>query len=84
MVAFIGYLSHQIYIKTEMLLAWEMGFTEVTVDSDVMKLPSITFCPGSQDERKWGEVGNITADYQNLSRREDMLITVVQQISLNE
>ena len=83
-VTFSGYLLHQIYIKTEMLLDWEMGFTEVAVDSDAMKFPSVTFCPGSQNSMKWLEVDNITADFQNLRRREDILISVSQQISINK
>ena len=61
-----------------------MGFTEVAVDSDIMKFPSITFCPGSQDDRKRLEVGNITADYENLPRTEDILRHVDQQISINK
>ena len=83
MVTFTGYLFYQIYIKTKMLLEWEMGFTEVEVDSEIMKFPSITFCPGSVDEKKSLQVDNITADYHNLPRTEDILVGVIQQISIN-
>ena len=84
MVAFSGYLLNQIYIKTEMLLRREMGFTEVAVDSDEMKFPSITFCPGSQRLKKKYAVNNITTDYQNLPRTEDILIGVKQHLSINK
>ena len=83
MVAVSTYMTCQIYNKTKLLLKWEMGFTEVAVDADIMKFPSISFCPASQDYRKWREVDNITADYENVSRREDLLIKVSQQISIN-
>ena len=85
MVAASGYLGHQIYTKTKMLLKREMGFTEEAVDSDVMTFPSITFCPGSMNDMKWPQAfENITADYQKLPRIKDMLRQVVQQISINE
>ena len=61
-----------------------MGFTEVAVDSDEMTFPSITFCPGSQQPEKKQEVNNITTDYQNLPRTEDMLIGVKQHLSINK
>ena len=85
MAAVTLYLGHQIYHKTNVLFKWEMGFTEEAVDSDIMRFPSITFCPGYQDVRKWlGADGNITADFQNLPRIEDMLVEVIQQISINK
>ena len=85
MAAVALYLGHQIYHKTNMLLKWEMGFTEEAVDSDTMRFPSVTICPGYQDERKWlNKVGNITADFQNLPRIEDMLVEVIQPISINK
>ena len=83
MVFISGYLIYQIYIKTEMLLKWEMGITELAVDSDIMKFPSITFCPGSQNQ-ELRIVDNITTDYKNLPDAEDMLIEMSQQISINE
>ena len=74
MVASSGYLFHQIYYKTEMLLMREMGFAEMVADSQEMKLPSITFCPAKlATTSETNEVGNITADYHNLPRIEDML-----------
>ena len=83
-VAFSGYLFHQIYTKTEMLLRWEMKFTEKTLDSEEMKFPSITFCPGSMNLEINNEVDNITADYQNLSSTMDMLISVRQPLQINK
>ena len=85
MVAFSGYLVHQIYNKTEKLLMREMGFAELGADSEKLKFPSITFCPSflSQVETAL-EVGNITADYHNLSRIEDMLRIIRQKINLNK
>ena len=85
-VAFSAYLLHQIYTKTETLLEREMGFTEAEVDSENMKFPSITLCPGSIEEpnRFTSNKINITADYQNLPRAEDMLIYIQQRISINE
>ena len=84
MVAFSGYLLNQIYIKTEMLLRREMGFTEVAVDSDEMTFPSITFCPGSQAEYLPRYIENITSDYLNLPRLEDMLDGLHQKIKINK
>ena len=83
MMAFSGYLLNQIYIKTDMLLKREMGFTEVAVDSEEVKLPSITFCPASLQLTK-NRVENITADFKNLPHTEDMLITIEQHISINK
>ena len=87
MVAVSVYLGHQIYTKTKMLLKWEMGFTEEAVNSDVMKFPSITFCPGSMNNLKWPRpqaFENFTADYLNLPRLEDLLINLYGPISINE
>ena len=84
MVACAGYLFNQIYIKTDMLLRREMGFTEVAVDSDVVQLPSITFCPGSQAEYLPRYIENITSDYLNLPRLEDMLDGLHQKIKINK
>ena len=76
-----AYLFLQIYVKTETLLKKEMGFIEVTADADEMKFPSITFCPETMN--KSNKVENITADYQNLPRMEDILLSVRQPISIN-
>ena len=84
MVTLSVYLFQQIYIKTEMYLEMEMGFTEVAVDSDEMKFLSITFCPAFMNHMNLNEVDNITADYQNLSRAEDMLVSVRQAVSINK
>ena len=84
LVACAGYLFYQIYIKTDMLLRREMGFTEVAVDSDEVRLPSITFCPGSQTKFHKRYIGNITSDYQNLPRPEDMLDGLQQKIKINK
>ena len=84
MVACAGYLFNQIYIKTDMLLRREMGFTEVAVDSDEVRLPSITFCPGSLEKFNPRYYENITSDYQNLPRLEDMLDGLSQKIMINK
>ena len=86
LLASSGYLCHQIYIKTNTLMKWEMGYTEVAVDSNIMKFPSITFCPGDQDERKWfGNVAdNITADYKKLPQRDEILRSIQQHFSINQ
>ena len=84
-VAVSVYLGHQIYTKTIVLLKWEMGFTEEVVNSDVIRFPSITFCPGSMNNPKWPQAfENITADFQNLPRIENMLINLYGPISINE
>ena len=85
MVAFSGYLVHQIYIKTEMLLKRELGFAEMEADSQEMKFPSITFCPANiANVNEYNEIGNITTDYHNLPRIEDMLSLVLQKININK
>lgn len=86
MLACSGYLLRQIYIKTEMLLEKEIGFTEKAADSENMKFPSITFCPATIAEEISEEYNefDFTADYKNLSRIEDMLISVRQLISINK
>ena len=77
-----GYLFNQIYIKTDSLLKREIGFIETTADSDEMKFPSITFCPVATDESI--EVGNITADYESLSKIEDIILGLTQPIRINK
>ena len=68
-----------------MLLMREMGFAEMVADSQEMKLPSITFCPAKlATTSETNEVGNITADYHNLPRIEDMLRVVTQKININK
>ena len=85
MVAFSGYLVHQIYIKTEMLLERELGFAERETDSQEMKFPSVTFCPTIiARTNEFNEIGNITTDYHNLPRIEDMLGLVRQKININK
>ena len=84
MVIFSGYLWNQIYIKTNMLLKKETGFTEVENDSDEVILPSITFCPGTLMPKQLNKVDNITADYLNLPRIEDMLQYLQQPIYINK
>ena len=68
-----------------MLLEKEIGFAEIAADSGEMKFPSITFCPTTiaQTSSEHYEVGNITSDYHNLPRIEDMLSTVEQTININ-
>ena len=85
MVAFSGYLVHQIYIKTEMLLERELGFAEMEADSQEMTYPSVTFCPANIAHlNEYNEIGNITTDYHNLPRIEDMLKMVLQKININK
>ena len=86
MLAFSGYLVHQIYNKTEKLLMREMGFAEMGADSKEMEFPSVTFCPAfiTQTSFESFEVGNITADYQNIFSIEDMLSVIRQKININE
>ena len=85
MVAFSGYLFHQIYFKTDMLLKGEMGFAEMIADSQEMKLPSVTFCPANLASlSENNELGNMTEDYHNLPRIEDMLSIVSQKININK
>ena len=85
MAGFAAYLVQQIYKKTDLLLMMETGFTEVSVDSENMKFPSITFCPASmKDHEHHNPSRNITADWQNLPRLEDMLVAIKQHISINK
>ena len=65
-----------------MLLKRETGFTEVENDSDEVILPSITFCPGTLEQ--YNRVDNITADYLNLPRIEDMLVFLTQPTYINK
>ena len=68
-----------------MLLKKETGFTEVENDSDEVILPSITFCPGTlMPKKQFNKVDNITADYLNLPRIEDMLNYTQQPIYINK
>ena len=80
------YLLERIYIKTDMLLKRELGFIEVATDSEEMKFPSVTFCPASTKlmPHEYNKVDNITADYQNVTRIEDMLTFVRQRIRNNK
>ena len=86
MVGFAAYLVQQIYKKTDLLLMEETGFTEVSVDSEKMKFPSITFCPASMKDHEHYNPSDssITADWQNLPHLEDMLVEIRQKISINE
>ena len=86
MVACSAYLFQRIYLKTKMLLEKEIGFAEIAADSGEMKFPSITFCPTAmaQTSHEYYEVANITADYHNLPRIEDILIKVHQKININK
>ena len=86
LVACSAYLAQRIYLKTKMLLENEMGFAEVVTDSYETKFPSITFCPATLKDipSAFHKPGNITADYENLPRLEEMLISVRQQISINK
>ena len=61
-----------------------MGFTEVAVDSDEVRLPSITFCPGTLEKVNPRYYENITSDYQNLPLLEDMLDGLSQKIMINK
>ena len=85
MVTFSGYLLHQIYYKTNMLLERELGFAEIEADSQGTKFPAITFCPTRvANPGNDHKVGNITADYNNLRGIKDMLLAIRQKININE
>ena len=85
MTCFAAYLVHQIYMKTDLLLMKETGFTEVAMDSENMIFPSITFCPASMTSHELHvPTNNITADWQNLPRLEDMLVQIKQKIRINK
>ena len=84
MTCFAAYLVHQIYKKTDLLLLKETGFTEVAMDSENMIFPSITFCPASMTSYEHHVPNNITADWQNLPRLEDMLSNIRQKIRINK
>ena len=80
------YLLQRIYIKTDMLLKRELGFSETTEDSEEMKFPSVTFCPAATKlmPHEYHGVDNITADYQNITGLKDMLKTVRQKIRIEK
>ena len=78
MVGFAAYLVHQIYKKTEMLLAREMGFSEIEADSRQVTFPSITFCPANVAQTLENEI-NITSDYINLPNVEEMLVFLTSE-----
>ena len=83
MVGFATYLVHQIYKKTEMLLAREMGFSEIEADSRQVTFPSITFCPANVAQTLENEIGNITSDYINLPNLGEMLVFIHHKININ-
>ena len=86
MVACSAYLAQRIYLQTKTLLENEMGFAEVVTDSYETKFPSMTFCPATLKDipSAFHKPSNITADYENLQRLDDMLISVRQQMSINK
>ena len=89
MAGFAAYLVQQIYKKTELLWMKETGFTEVSVDAENMKFPSVTFCPASMTNHAkinhtQHKASNITDDWQNLPRLEDMIRFINQTISINK
>ena len=76
-----AFLLFRVHVSLDRLLKDRIGSSEMSVDADEIKLPSITFCL----EKLGGNTTkseNITADYNKLPKMEDMLAAVIQRVTI--
>ena len=82
MAGFTAYVLQKIYVATDKLWQRQIGSREMSLDSDKVTFPSITFCPSyamSQNQC----FDNETFDRNNLPRLGDMLVWAEQTININ-
>ena len=80
---FAAYLLQKIYVATDKLLEGEIGSIQVSLDSDKVTLPSVTFCPAYTAAKNRQNSENITFDSKNQLKLEDMLVSATQYIHTN-
>ena len=81
MVALAAYLVYRIKVSTEKLRERRMGSTEVSMSSEELVLPSVTFCMESY-RTPTVRSENITADYKKLPGLQNMLLQLTQIVSI--
>ena len=67
------YLCDKIYASIGKLQEMRIDFTETGMDADLLMFPSITFCPLSMLNWNKRTPKNITADYEELPKIQDMI-----------
>ena len=92
MAGFTAYVLQKIYVATDKLWQRQIGSREMSLDSDKVTFPSITFCPSyamSQNQCPSYAMSqnqcfdNETFDRNNLPRLGDMLVWAEQTININ-
>ena len=82
MAGFTAYLAYRIQKSTKKLLEMQMGSTEMTLASQELLMPSVTFCPESYIHPTTRSE-NITADYKKLPGLQNMLLQLTQIVSIH-
>ena len=81
MAGFTAYVLQKIQVATDKLWQRQIGSSEISLDSDKVTFPSITFCPSYANQRQ--PFDNETFDTNNIPKLGDMLVWAEQSININ-